>query len=68
MPCKLNILLPGIHIMKIIKPILIDLPMPIITSRLLIRPPQIGDGVALNAAIIESFNTHGWGKINTHSR
>ncbi len=39
------------------KPILIDLPMPILTPRLLIRPPQIGDGVALNKAIIESFET-----------
>lgn len=43
--------------MKITKPILIDLPMPINTPRLLIRPPQIGDGVALNKAIIESFHT-----------
>lgn len=38
-------------------PILIDLPMPIITPRLLIRPPQIGDGASVNAAIVESFNT-----------
>ena len=37
-------------------PILIDLPMPITTPRLLIRPPQLGDGVAVNAAIIESYN------------
>lgn len=42
--------------MNISKPILIDLPMPIKTPRLLIRPPQVGDGVAVNAAIIESFD------------
>ena len=29
--------------------------MPIITPRLLICPPQIGDGLVLNAAILESF-------------
>ena len=28
------------------KPILLDLPMPIITPRLLLRPPQPGDGIA----------------------
>lgn len=39
------------------KPILIDLPVPILTPRLLIRPPQIGDGVVLNEAVIESFAT-----------
>ncbi|HAU0262628.1 TPA: GNAT family N-acetyltransferase [Legionella pneumophila] len=39
------------------KPILLDLPMPITTPRLLIRPPQIGDGSMLNAAVIESFDT-----------
>ena len=43
--------------MKIIKPILIDLPMPITTPRLLIRPPQLGDGADLNAGILESFKT-----------
>ncbi len=37
-------------------PILIDLPMPITTSRLLIRPPQLGDGIAVNAAILESYD------------
>lgn len=42
--------------MNILKPILIDLPMPIKTPRLLIRPPQVGDGIALNAAILESFD------------
>ena len=38
------------------KPILLDLPMPITTPRLLIRPPQVGDGIAVNAAVIESFD------------
>ncbi len=31
--------------------------MPISTPRLMIRPPQMGDGVDLNAAIVESFST-----------
>lgn len=43
--------------MKITKPILIDLPVPLTTPRLLIRPPQLGDGVAVNAGILESFKT-----------
>lgn len=38
------------------KPILIDLPMPIITPRILLKPPQLGDGVVLNAAVLESFD------------
>ncbi|MFI4918847.1 MAG: GNAT family N-acetyltransferase [Legionellales bacterium] len=37
-------------------PILMDLPMPITTARLLIRPPLIGDGVVVNAAILESYD------------
>lgn len=37
------------------RPLFIDLPMPIMTARLLIRPPQLGDGVIVNAAILESF-------------
>ena len=37
-------------------PILHDLPMPITTRRLLLRPPQPGDGVLLNPAVIESFD------------
>lgn len=40
----------------IMKPILLDLPMPIITPRLLLRPPQPGDGIALNAAVSESYD------------
>lgn len=39
------------------QPILLDLPMPIITPRLVIRPPQVGDGAVLNEAIVESFAT-----------
>lgn len=38
------------------KPILLDLPMPIQTERLLIRPPQVGDGSIINKAIIESYD------------
>jgi ribosomal-protein-serine acetyltransferase len=37
-------------------PILFNLPVPIITPRLILRAPQIGDGVALNEAILESFD------------
>lgn len=37
-------------------PILLDLPMPITTPRLLLRPPRAGDGAMLNAAILESFD------------
>jgi ribosomal-protein-serine acetyltransferase len=37
------------------KPILLDLPVPILTPRLILRPPQIGDGVVVNEAILESF-------------
>jgi len=37
-------------------PILMDLPLPIITPRLLIRPPRIGDGVVVHAAILESYD------------
>lgn len=39
-----------------LKPILIDLPMPITTTRLLLRPPQLGDGKVVNAAVLESFD------------
>lgn len=37
------------------KPILIDLPTPIFTPRLVLRPPQIGDGIVINEAVLESF-------------
>jgi ribosomal-protein-serine acetyltransferase len=35
---------------------LFNFPMPILTQRLLIRPPQLGDEKALNAAIVESHD------------
>jgi len=38
------------------KPILLDLPTPIITPRLILRPPQIGDGIIVNEAVLESFD------------
>jgi RimJ/RimL family protein N-acetyltransferase len=42
-------------------PILLDLPMPIRTERLLILPPRVGDGPAINEAIAESFaELHRW--------
>lgn len=34
----------------------LDFPMPIITERLLIRPPQIGDGAIINPAVVESID------------
>lgn len=37
--------------MSVLYPALIELPMPILTQRLLIRPPQAGDGPAYHAAI-----------------
>lgn len=37
------------------KPILLDLPMPIVTPRLLLRPWQVGDGAICNEAVNESF-------------
>lgn len=39
-----------------INPLLLTVPSPIITPRLLLRPPQAGDGTAINEAIIESFD------------
>ncbi|HHT0594695.1 TPA: GNAT family N-acetyltransferase [Legionella anisa] len=42
--------------MKKINPSLIDLPIPIETPRLLLRPPKKGDGVMLNTAVLESFD------------
>jgi len=38
------------------KPILFNFPMPITTPRLLLRPPQIGDGVIVNEAVLETFD------------
>ncbi len=36
--------------------LLVDLPMPIETDRLTIRPPQPGDGAAFNAAVLDSLD------------
>jgi RimJ/RimL family protein N-acetyltransferase len=36
-------------------PILIDIPMPIVTPRLTIRPPQAGDGAAMFKNKVDSF-------------
>ncbi len=42
-------------------PVLLDLPYPIITPRLILRPPMAGDGKMVNEAIIESFDRlHRW--------
>jgi RimJ/RimL family protein N-acetyltransferase len=38
------------------KPILLDIPMPILTPRLILRPPGPGDGAELNAAVLETFD------------
>ena len=38
------------------EPILRDVPEQIDTERLLIRPPRLGDGAAVNVAVRESFN------------
>ena len=38
------------------KSILLDLPMPIITPRLILKSPQVGVGLSLNEAILESFD------------
>lgn len=37
------------------QPILLNFPLPIITSRLLITSPKVGEGSILNDAVIESF-------------
>ncbi|CAM3099653.1 acetyltransferase [Legionella steigerwaltii] len=42
--------------MKNANPILIDLPVPIKTPSLILRPPKVGDGAMLNSAILESFD------------
>jgi RimJ/RimL family protein N-acetyltransferase len=42
-------------------PVLIELPMPILTPRLLIRPKQLGDGAITSAAVDESWEElHKW--------
>jgi ribosomal-protein-serine acetyltransferase len=37
-------------------PLLLDIPVPITTPRLLLREPRPGDGPELNAAVLESFD------------
>lgn len=37
------------------EPILLNLPIPITTPRLILRPPQVNDGQIVNQAILESF-------------
>jgi RimJ/RimL family protein N-acetyltransferase len=47
--------------MVALNPVLIDVPMPIRTSRLLIRPKQIGDGASTSAAVAETWDElHKW--------
>jgi RimJ/RimL family protein N-acetyltransferase len=42
-------------------PVLIDVPMPIRTPRLLIRPKQLGDGAITSAAVVETWEElHKW--------
>ena len=38
------------------KPIWLNLPMPIQTERLLLRPPELGDGSIINRAVVESID------------
>lgn len=38
------------------KPILLDLPIPIITPRLILKPPEVGDGKILNEAVLDSID------------
>jgi RimJ/RimL family protein N-acetyltransferase len=48
-------------------PLLLDLPIPITTTRLLLRPPQAGDGKKLNQVVTESFEQlHQWMKWAAH--
>jgi RimJ/RimL family protein N-acetyltransferase len=47
--------------LNIEKPILIDLPMPIETDRLIIREPRFGDGAVVNEAKAETWDMlHQW--------
>jgi RimJ/RimL family protein N-acetyltransferase len=44
-----------------LSPVLIDVPMPIRTPRLLIRPKQVGDGAITAAAVAETWEElHQW--------
>jgi RimJ/RimL family protein N-acetyltransferase len=47
--------------MTAFEPVLIDVPMPIRTPRLLIRPKQVGDGAITSAAVAETWDElHKW--------
>ena len=47
--------------MAALDPVLIDVPMPIRTPRLLIRPKQVGDGAITSAAVHETWaELHKW--------
>src|SRR5271163_413492 len=47
--------------MSSLNPVLIDVPMPIRTPRLLIRPKQVGDGAIVSAAVAETWDElHKW--------
>jgi len=47
--------------MVLLDPILIDVPMPIRTPRLLVRPKQVGDGAITSAAVAETWDElHKW--------
>jgi len=51
----------GFFVMVSLNPVLIDVPMPLRTPRLLIRPKQIGDGARTSAAVAESWDElHKW--------
>ncbi len=39
-----------------LRPILLNLPMPITTPRLILCPPKVGDGIAVNEAVLESLD------------
>jgi hypothetical protein len=49
--------------MAIFDPVLIDLPMPISTPRLTIRPKQVGDGAITSSAVLET-----WEELNRWMR
>jgi RimJ/RimL family protein N-acetyltransferase len=47
--------------MTVFDPVLFDVPMPIRTPRLLIRPKQLGDGAIVSAAVAETWDElHKW--------
>ena len=42
-------------------PVFLDVPVPVRTSRLLLRPPTVGDGTAIAEAVAESYDElHPW--------